>query len=301
MQNPIHKDTTVQTHHTDFSRAFESPHRMLDLPGGRMASYRFGEGPPIVAVHGWPLHAATWRMLLPWLTPHFTVHLIDLPGTGHTQWNRRAGMSTNVTAIHEAITALDLPRYALLAHNSGGAFARHVAADNPRVAALVMSGTEIPKHHPWQLSMYLMAAKVPAGDRLLGRLMQVGMIRRSALGLGGCFTDPSYGDGAFNDLFVRPLVRPDVMRRQGQLLRDFDLRAIDALADVHARIRAPTLCVWGDRDPFFPIEKARAMLPQFAGEATLVAVSGGRLFVHEDHAETYASHVVSFLKRHHPS
>lgn len=36
----------------DFTRAFTTPHAMLELPGGRIAHYRFGEGPPVVAVQG---------------------------------------------------------------------------------------------------------------------------------------------------------------------------------------------------------------------------------------------------------
>lgn len=284
---------------TDFTRAFTTPHAMLDLPGGRIAHYRFGEGPPVVAVHGWPLHAATWRRLLPALTKRFTVHLLDLPGTSNTRWNSPGSMRADLDALRAAVERLRLGDYALLAHDSGGLFARHLAADNPSVRALVLAGTEIPRHHPWLLGLYVAAGRIPGGTRLLGAAMQVGALRRSPLAFGACFGDTRLADGDFHELFVRPLARPEVMEGQAGLLRDFDLRLIDGLASVHARIKAPTLCVWGERDPFFPVEKARAMLPQFAGGARLVSVPHARLFVHEEAPEVFEAEAVPFLVEHH--
>ena len=38
---------------------FSVPDSFLELPGGRVATWRFGSGPDLIAVHGWPLHAAT--------------------------------------------------------------------------------------------------------------------------------------------------------------------------------------------------------------------------------------------------
>ena len=288
----------MTTPSTDFTRAFATPRAMLDLPGGRIAHYRFGEGPAVVAVHGWPLHAATWRKLLPALTRRFTVHLLDLPGTGNTRWNSPAGLRADTEALRGAVEALGLRDYALLAHDSGGVFARQLAADNPSVRALVLAGTEIPGHHPWLLGVYLAAGRIPGGARLLGAAMQVGALRRSPLALGACFGDTRLADGDFDALFVRPLARPEVMEGQADLLRHFDPRAIDGLAAVHARITAPTLCVWGERDPFFPVEKARAMLPQFAGGARLVSVPHAKLFVHEEAPEVFEAEAVPFLAQH---
>jgi pimeloyl-ACP methyl ester carboxylesterase len=81
------------------------------------------------------------------------------------------------------------------------------------------------------------------------------------------------------------------------MLRSVDFDLVDALAEVHGRIRAPTLCVWGPDDPFFPVAKARTMLPQFAGPAELVEIPRGRLFAHEDHPEEFLAHTLPFLQR----
>jgi pimeloyl-ACP methyl ester carboxylesterase len=277
------------------TRAFDRPHARIDTPEGRLAYWRFGSGPDVVAIHGWPLHSGTFRALLPRLVDRFSVHLFDLPGAGKTEWNGRVGFPENAQAVRQAVDAVGLRRYALLAHDSGGAVARLVAAGDARVAGLVLAGTEIPGHHSPLLRAYLWAARVPGMVHLLGALIQVRFVRRSPLAFGTCFTDPAHVDGEFAELFVRPLRRRETARGQMALLRSFDFAFVDSLADVHPRITAPTLCIWGESDPFFPVEKARGMLPQFAGGAQLVSIRGAKLLVHEDHAEEFASHARPFL------
>ena len=74
---------------TDASAALPlgRPHRMLDVGHSQVPYWCFGEGPDLFFVHGWPLTSATWRELVPSLSEHFTCHLIDLPGTGESEWD----------------------------------------------------------------------------------------------------------------------------------------------------------------------------------------------------------------------
>jgi pimeloyl-ACP methyl ester carboxylesterase len=274
------------------------PHRFVSLQDGRVAYWRFGRGPDVVMVHGWPLHSATFRHVAPRLAERFTVHLLDLPGTGHTEWNGAIGLRAHARTVRAVVDAIGLERYAFVAHDSGGAIARLVAAEDSRVAGLVLGNTEVPGHHPWQIGVYVLAGKV----RLLGALMlaalKVGPIRRSALGFGGCFRDPRAVEGEFGELFVRPLVSSRrVAEGQMELARNLDADVVDALPEVHARIAAPALCIWGTDDPFFPLAKARAMVPQFAGGAELVEIPGAKLFAHEDEPAAFAGHAAAFLEK----
>jgi len=274
---------------------FDKPHRMIPVTGGQLAYFRFGRGPDVVAVHGWPLHSATWRHLVPLLEDEVTIHLFDLPSAGQTQWRGPVGFETNAAALREAIDTLGLERYSLLAHDSGGVVARLLAASDPRVQGLVLAGSEIPGHHGALLRAYLFAAKVTPLALVWSLLLRVPAIRRSNIAYGTCFEDPRYTDGDFAKLFIEPMRSPHVAKGQLRLLRSFTFDFIDQLEDVHRRITAPTLCIWGDRDPFFPIEKARAMLPQFAGGAELVAIPGAKLFCHEDRPDEFATHARAFL------
>lgn len=44
-----------------------------------------GDGADLVLIHGWGLTGAVWEAVMPFLTHHFRVHRIDLPGFGYSQ------------------------------------------------------------------------------------------------------------------------------------------------------------------------------------------------------------------------
>ena len=43
-----------------------------------------GDGPPLVLLHGWAMHGGLFATLLPSLAQQFRVHVVDLPGHGHS-------------------------------------------------------------------------------------------------------------------------------------------------------------------------------------------------------------------------
>jgi pimeloyl-ACP methyl ester carboxylesterase len=294
--------TTHQTESVrlpDFARAFQTePHDRIDVGHSRLAYWRFGSGPDVVFVHGWPLHSATFRKILPTLAGQFTCHLFDLPGTGKTESDGSPpiGVREHAETVRAAIDRLGLERYAFVAHDSGGAFARIVAAEDSRVSALVLGNTEIPGHHPQLIKMFQLAARVPGSVAALRIAMKSGLIRKSALGFGGCFSDSRYVDGEFYDLFVRPVLDSQAaLETQFRLIETIDWALLDRLGDVHRQIKAPVLLIWGTDDPFFPLAKARKMLDQFGGIATLHEIPGAKLFAHEDHAREFGDAARLFL------
>lgn len=285
---------------TSDSAAFARPHDFISVAQGRLAHWRFGSGPNVLFIHGWPVHAATFRRIVPELAQQFALHLIDLPGSGQTQWSGRIDFPSHVAAVRGAVDALGLSRYTILAHDSGAVTARLLAADDPRVSGLILGDTEIPGHHPPLVKLYAWISHHPRLSALVVASMRIRTVRRSPLGFGGVFTDSGYVDGEFGELFVRPLLESkELAENQFELFRNLDFALLDGLATVHRRIRAPVHCIWGTEDPFFPIGKARRMLEQFAGGAELVEIQGAKLFAHEDHPEAFAAHALAFLTRRH--
>lgn len=49
---------------------------------------RRGHGPDLVMLHGWSMHSGVWHQLVDSLAERFTLHLVDLPGHGHSDWQR---------------------------------------------------------------------------------------------------------------------------------------------------------------------------------------------------------------------
>jgi len=267
----------------------------------RLAYRKTGAGPDVVLVHGWPLHGETFRAIVPRLQPHFTCHVIDLPGTGESEWTESTPITlrAHAAAVLRAIEALGLSRVAFVAHDSGGAIARLAAAElGARCFGLVLGNTEIPGYRPPALAAFVRLARLPGGTRLLPLVLRSRWLRRSALGFGGCFHDRRVIDGEFSTLFVEPLLA-SARAAAGQLalLRQFDWSVLDELAATHARITAPVSLLWGADDPWFPLARARGMVDQFPGGAELVELPRGKLFIHEERPDEWAEHARRFLER----
>ena len=99
-----------------------------------------GQGPDLVLLHGWAMHAGIFAPLLPRLERSFTVHLVDLPGHG-----RSAGvglplrLASAADAVADAVAAVVPARALWLGWSLGGLVAMQQAASNPdRVRGLVM-------------------------------------------------------------------------------------------------------------------------------------------------------------------
>src|SRR4051812_26483636 len=103
-----------------------------------LAVRRYGSGPPLVLIHGFPTHGYTWRFLLPELSKKFTCHLVDLAGLGDSRWNANTDFRFTAQArrVGKLLDVLGIDRGALIAHDTGATIARLVALSNPsRVAA----------------------------------------------------------------------------------------------------------------------------------------------------------------------
>jgi pimeloyl-ACP methyl ester carboxylesterase len=274
------------------------PHSFLAAPPHRVAYRRFGRGPDVVFVHGWPLHSGTFRRLVPLLADRFTCHLIDLPGSGQTESPDQFAIDLPSLAdvARAAIDAIGLERYALLAHDSGGFVARLVAAGDPKVVGVVSGDTEIPGHTPTIIKTMRAAAAIPGGADAIRIAMHTRAVRRSSTAYGGCFADLDFLDGDFHEFMVAPLLGSRAAwRKQADLLRTIDDSLHDKMRDAHRKLRSPVLLIWGDADPIFPIGLARAMVTQLPAGSRLEPIAGGKCFVHEERPREFAALAAPFL------
>ena len=112
---------------------------------------------------------------------------------------------------------------------------------------------------------------------------------------GGLVARHALGGDEFDELFLQPIHR-DPARREAavRVLRSFDHRQVDELASVHERIKVPVRLIWGERDKFFPVERARAMTETFP-DATLTVIEGAGLFSHEERPAEVAAAMLPVL------
>src|SRR6185503_9032667 len=233
-----------------------------DVGDAEMAFRRVGTGPTLVLVHGWPLSSATWVNLVPLLAPHFTCILLDQAGAGETRtrpdtdFNFR-GQARRLSAFLEA-QAIDKAH--ILAQDTGATVARYAAlTGGERIASLVLVNTEIPGHRPPFIQLYQKIMRLPGATAAFRVLLRSRTFVTSPMGFGGCFTDRARLDADFRARTIQPLLdQPERMAGIKSYLLGIDWGIVDDLAEGHGRIRVPVLLVWGEDDPTFPIERARA-------------------------------------------
>lgn len=291
--------TTITDEPTAAALFRAPPHALIDVGDGAAVAHRVvGAGPDVLFVHGWPMSGATFHRLLPYLAPHLRCHVVDLVGAGDSRFDRttRIDPDLHVRSIRRVVDALDLDQYAVVGHDSGGLLARHAVAGDDRLRAVGLMGTEQPDAITWWLRAFLLAGRVPGFEHALAWVSGRPVLRANTLVLGEAFRDRSLLGGTFDELGLAPL-RDDPDRRwaAGQLIRRFDTALIEQLAAVHARIAAPVQLVWGADDPFFPVERARAMLDTFP-DAQLAVVPDAKLFVHEERPAEVAAALLPTLR-----
>lgn len=82
-----------------------------------------GRGPNLTMLHGWGLNGAVWNGVRDTLAEKFTLHIVDLPGHGHSQ----SEAITTLTETAQAIASV-MPKYShLLGWSLGGQIALELA------------------------------------------------------------------------------------------------------------------------------------------------------------------------------
>ena len=275
----------------------ESPHRFLDVGAGEVAYRRVGTGPDVLFVHGWPVSGATFRTLLPHLAEHLTCHVIDFPGAGSSRFTATTNitMTQHIATVQRVVDLLELTSVAVVGHDSGGLIARHAMVGDSRLRSMGLINTE-QMQTGWRFKSFVGTRRMPGIGRGLGWVAGQPRVRRNPLLLGGAFVDRSLLDGEFDEFFLRPLHEIAPRRDAAiKLLKGFDRNHVTQFAQVHPRINVPVQLVWGENDPFFPVQWAREMVSTFP-DAQLHVVPGAALFSHEERPAEVAAALLPTLR-----
>lgn len=277
----------------------QPPHSYLDMGSGRgeVAHRVVGSGPDVVFVHGWPVHSATYRCLLPFLADHVTCHLLDLPGAGSSRFDDGTDLTiaNHIASVRTAIDRLGLDSVALVGHDSGGLIARHAMAGDARLRSMGLIDTEPSGGTGWRFRSFVATRKMPGIGAVLGWLFGQTTLRRNKFVLGDVFADSSHLDGEFDEFFLQPFHSDARLRSAAiRLFKSFDMDDVAQLAAIQRRIEVPVRLVWGDEDAFFPIDQARRMVSDFPN-ADLVEIEGAGLFSHEEAAAEVAAALLPIL------
>ena len=130
----------------------------IDISGNKIFCRRYGQGPPILMIHGFPRTSLMWRYLAPKLAGNHTVICVDLRAYGrsgiptsaddHFPYSKRAMAQELV----EVMAKLGFPRFAVIGHDRGGRVAYRMALDHPRNVARLAVFDVIPILEAWSRS-----------------------------------------------------------------------------------------------------------------------------------------------------
>jgi pimeloyl-ACP methyl ester carboxylesterase len=222
-----------------------------------------GDGPPTVFVHGLAGSSRWWDAVVTPLGQHLEIYLVDLPGFG-TSRGRRFVLADAPGFVRAVTAQLGLDRVHLVGHSLGGAVCARVAARWPAlVDRLVLAAPAglLERRHPLQYVLPLGAAIRHARPTFL-RMLAADALRAGV---------------------------QTVYRAGTQLLADKTDR------DELATVVAPTLLVWGERDPLVPLRLASDYERAIPG-ARLVVLAGAGHVPMSDRPEEFALAVAEFLR-----
>jgi haloacetate dehalogenase len=110
----------------------------VEVSGNTVFLRRYGTGPAILLVHGFPRSSLMWRFLAPKLAENHTVICVDLraygrsgipaSGNDHFSYSKRA----MARELVEVMAKLGFPTFTLVGHDRGGRVSYRLALDHPK-------------------------------------------------------------------------------------------------------------------------------------------------------------------------
>jgi pimeloyl-ACP methyl ester carboxylesterase len=238
--------------------AFDASKKNMALPDGETLAYiDMGDrsGPPVVLIHGYTDNARDWVPMLPYLSKHYRLILVDI--RGHGQSSKPECCYSRLDFAYDIKLLLDglgVRKADIVGHSLGSIIAQTFAEYWPERTAhvvLISSTGGYPTDLPKKRAKFDFAAE----------------IRK--------LKEPIDADSPFMIAWwdSPTPVDPDFIRRQrkdaaGIPLRvwlavlDQALPADNVFTDLQAtlpRLKAPTLLIWGSKDPIMEEEVRQSL------------------------------------------
>jgi len=272
----------------------------VEVSGNTIFVRRYGRGPAVLLVHGFPRTSLMWRFLAPKLAENHTVICADLRAYGrsgipvstedHLPYSKRAMAKELV----EVMAKLGFPTFTLIGHDRGGRVSYRMALDHPKNVDRLAVFDVIPIFEAWNRSdaqfartywpWILLSQKNPLPESyLLGAPEAV-------------FRNP-FGEGSFGPQVLEEYVstyrepaRVHGICEEYRAAATIDVEHDRADKEASKRIACPMLHLWaegGPLDTFYakeggPLGIWREWAPGVQGQA----MKGGHFFPEENPDDT---------------
>jgi len=216
----------------------------------------------------------------------------DLPGFGASEKPTRYAFTREAFAetLCDLLAGVGVPRAHVIGHAMGGAVGLTLAADHPEVVDHLTVINTLPARGSMPVHTRLSLAPV------FGAFLLKQFYTRAAFH--GYFRDEVYAPGAAYD---RAAVDAWYDAFDPPEARECTLRALRNATDLSslgpkvAKVRAPTMVLWGERDPHGPVHMGRRLAYEIAG-ARFEPIARAGNSPHEEAPEPTADAITRHLK-----
>ncbi|MBK7458368.1 MAG: alpha/beta hydrolase [Betaproteobacteria bacterium] len=252
------------------------------------------EGPrddplPLVLIHGTSASLHTWEGWVAALKGQRRIISFDLPGFGLTgpftgQYSPGDYRGdTYARFVLDLLDALQVPRAVVGGNSLGGEVAWRLAVMAPeRVAALVLVDAAGPVFTPESVPLGFAVARLPVVNRIAEWVLPRSVVAQS---LTSVYGDPARVTPELVDRHFELTLREGNRRALGQRMQQW---VMGEGAEQIARVKQPTLILWGGRDRLIPPAVGQWLQQQIAGSRLVVFDDLGHVPHEEDPARTVA-------------
>jgi pimeloyl-ACP methyl ester carboxylesterase len=262
--------------------------RRVDAGEVTLRVVRGGRGTAVVMLHGYGESLMSWRGVFDRVAAVADAIALDLPGFGLSDKPATGYHNDRMAAaVLGVMDSLGVPDAVLVGHSMGGAVALRVALRAPqRVRGLVLLAPAV-SASGWNLPIPSDSART--SDWLRRAVAGYETMRPRFTGP----HDPSWLAETDSALAYTPAADPAYGAALRAVLREFDF---DYLTPTQAaRLRMPTLLIWGEFDHTVPLAVGRALAATMPS-ARLEVLRRRLHRPHVEHPVDVANLIVAFLR-----
>ena len=259
---------------------------------GEVAYEVFGEGPPVVLVHGTPMRSYLWRNLVPVLAEGRSVYAYDLLGYGESEKGEGQDVSIAAQArlLGELVGVWGLEEPAIAGHDIGGGivlrahllegvrFSRIAVLD----AVALTPWLSEPRSSTWHVREYAGAYEAMP-DHLFGAFFSAYLEE----------TNSKLSEEAF-EAYLAPWRGEEGRRAFVRQALQFEEWHTGEIEPRLGSIEAPVLVAWGEEDGWLDPSQAPRLQEEIPGSRLKLIPRAGH-FVQEDTPEEVAEVLVGFF------
>ncbi len=253
----------------------------------------YGQGQPVVMLHGWGMHAGVFQPLGKQLAQEHHIAAVDLPGHGDSSgFDQFADIAQHADYLMARLSGLFREGVTLLGWSLGSLLAQYIASQYPEYIKKLILFCSTPcfrQRQDWPCAIEDKVLTGFAAD--LMQDYQGTLTRFLALQFMGAQNPKENLRQARELVFAKPPPQREMLQLGLQLLETCDLR--DQLDAIHC----PVLIINGERDALVPTSAAR-FLVEHLNNSRGVIIKGAGHAPFLSHRENVRYFVERFLDEH---